>query len=158
MSDKRTWLEGPQLPGQHEDPRNLSSYPGEAMGLPKDGPGALASLMPRMVALTIDWFICWGLAFFIHSITEALGGISTITFMLFCLWRIVTVWLFAQSPGHAIMGIGVARLDYPDQRVGLLRSIIRVLLTIFLIPPVVMDSDGRGLHDRVTQTAVIKTR
>ena len=54
MTQKRSWLEGPQLPGQNEDPNKLSSYPGEAIGLPKDGPGSLSTLMPRMIALLID--------------------------------------------------------------------------------------------------------
>lgn len=158
MNEKRTWLEGPQLPGQNEDPTNLSSYPGEAIGLPEKGPGSLATLMPRMLALLIDWAICYGIAFFIHSMTKMLGDTPTIAMLVFIVWRIITVWLFAQSPGHAIVGIGVARLDDGTKRVGLWRSIVRTILTIFLFPPVVQDTDGRGLHDRVTQTGVIKTR
>ncbi len=158
MSEKRTWLEGPQIPGQNEDPKNLSRYAGENLGLPKEGPGSLSPLMPRMLALLADWFICWGIAFFLHSMTTKLGDIATITFFLFMIWRILTVWIFAQSPGHAIMGIGVARLDDPTKRVGFWRSVVRVVLTMFLFPPVVQDTDGRGLHDRVTQTGVIRTR
>lgn len=158
MTQKRSWLEGPQLPGQNEDPNKLSSYAGEAIGLPKDGPGSLSTLMPRMIALLIDWLICRGIAWFITTITDQLGDVFTLNMMVFFVWRLVTVWLFAQSPGHAIMGIGVARLDDATQRVGFWRSLVRILLTIFLFPPVVQDTDGRGLHDRVTQTGVIKTR
>ena len=67
MTQKRSWLEGPQLPGQNEDPNKLSSYAGEAIGLPKDGPGSLSTLMPRMIALLIDWFLSMGIAFFITT-------------------------------------------------------------------------------------------
>jgi len=65
----------------------------------------------------IDWAICWGIAALICSMTDALGGVSTVTMMVWILWRVITVWLFAQSPGHAIMGIGVARVaDHPGHR------------------------------------------
>mgnify|MGYP007008300040 FL=1 len=56
------------------------------------------------------------------------------------------------------MGIGVARVDEPNQRVGIVRAAFRAFLTIFLLPPVIQDTDGRGMHDRATGTAVIRTR
>ena len=92
------------------------------------------------------------------SMTSALGDSATATIIFFIVWRILTVWLFAQSPGHAILGIGVARIDQPDQRVGLWRAAVRALLTVFLFPPIIQDTDGRGMHDRATGTAVIRTR
>lgn len=152
------WLEGPQVPGQFEDPTDLSPYPGKLLGLPKDGPGSVAPLYPRLIALLIDWVICWGIAALICSMTDALGGVSTVMMMVWILWRVITVWLFAQSPGHAIMGIGVARVDDTEKRVGLLRSIFRTILTVFLFPPIIQDTDSRGMHDRATGTAVIRTR
>lgn len=152
------WLEGPQVPGQYEDPTDLSPYPGKLLGLPESGRGSVASLSARLLALLIDWMLCWGIAALIASRTDALGGVPTLTLIVWILWRIITVWLFAQSPGHAIMGIGVARVDDPDKRVGLLRATVRTLLTVFLFPPIIQDTDGRGMHDRATGTAVIRTR
>nr|WP_312978259.1 RDD family protein [Corynebacterium sp.] len=153
-----SWLEGPQVPGQFEDPRDLSSYPGKLLGLPASGPGSIASIFPRVLALLVDWLICYGIAFFITQMTSALGGTSTVVLMVWVVWRIITVWLFGQSPGHAVMGIGVARVDDPDQRVGLIRSVVRTVLTVFLFPPLIQDTDSRGMHDRATGTAVIRTR
>ena len=91
-------------------------------------------------------------------IRDRLGGVSTVTMIVWIVLRVITVWLFAQSPGHAIMGIGVARVDNPDKRVGLLRALFRTILTVFLFPPIIQDTDGRGMHDRATGTAVIRTR
>ncbi|HIW95594.1 MAG TPA: RDD family protein [Candidatus Corynebacterium gallistercoris] len=158
MSEKRTWLEGPLVPGENEDPRNLSAYPGQNLGLPKDGPGSLAGLMPRMGALAIDWLICYAMAALITPYTSWFGDSATASMIFFILWRVVTVWLFAQSPGHAILGIGVARMDDGSQRVGLWRALVRTIFTIFLFPPVIQDTDGRGMHDRATGTGVIRTR
>ena len=158
MSEKRTWLEGPLVPGENEDPTKLSSYPGENLGLPREGKGSLAGLFPRMAALLIDWSICYAMAAIITPNTNWFGDNATASMIFFIIWRVVTVWLFAQSPGHAIMGIGVARIDDSTQRVGLWRSVVRVIFTIFLLPPVIQDTDGRGMHDRATGTAVIRTR
>ncbi len=153
-----TWLEGPQVPGQYEDPKDLSSYPGKLLGMPKEGAGSIASMVQRMLALLVDWTVCYVMAFFITQATDALGGVSFVVILVWALWRIVTVWLFGQSPGHALLGIGVARVDDADARVGLVRSIVRTVLTVFLLPPLIQDTDGRGMHDRATGTAVIRTR
>lgn len=158
MNKQRSWLEGPQLPGHNENPARPSAYPGENLGLPKTGPSSLASLFSRMGALLIDWIICYILALFITRMTNYLGDSATVTAIVFILLRTITVWLFAQSPGHAMVGIGVARIDDSSQRVGLVRAAARTILTFFLFPPVIQDTDGRGMHDRATGTAVIRTR
>lgn len=158
MNEKRSWLEGPQVPGENEDPTQLSTYAGENLGLPKDGPSSLAGLFPRMAALLLDWLLCYAMAAFITTTTNQLGDNATVTAMLFIVLRTVSVWLFAQSLGHAVMGIGVARIDDPNQRVGFIRAAARTVLTFFLFPPVIQDTDGRGMHDRATGTAVIRTR
>ena len=36
------------------------------------------------------------------------------------------------------------------------RVVIHALLIALVIPPLFTDSDGRGLHDRITGTAVIR--
>lgn len=158
MSEKRTWLEGPLVPGENEDPNNLSAYPGKNFGLPHNGPGSLATLFTRMGALAVDWLLSYGIGYFISTMTHALGDYATAALIVFVILRVLTVWLFAQSPGHATLGIGVARLDDPNKRVGFWRSLVRALLTVFLLPPVIQDTDGRGMHDRATGTAVIRTR
>ena len=68
---------------------------------------------------------------------------------------IVCGWLFARTPGMAVLGMGVARLDKPGTSVRLWRAAVRTLLTAVLFPAAMVDADGRGLHDRATGTAVI---
>ena len=165
---KRSWLEGPEVPGQYEDPAQPSTYAGENLGLPETGPGSLPGLFPRLGALLIDWLISlaltWLIIFIIYpvgdgvTVMERIAYSATYTFYVFVVWRTLTEWLFAQTPGHAIMGLGVVRVDDGSQRVGLWRSVVRVILTMFLFPPVIQDTDGRGMHDRATGTAVIRTR
>lgn len=159
MSEKRSWLEGPQIPGENESLEDAQTgWPGRSLGLAASGPGSIASLGSRLLALLIDWIVCYAMAWLFVGQTHILGNEATVTMIFFILWRIVTEWLFAQTPGHAVVGIGVARIDDPDARVGLWRAAVRSVLTIFLFPPIIQDTDNRGMHDRATGTAVIRTR
>jgi uncharacterized RDD family membrane protein YckC len=66
---------------------------------------------------------------------------------------------FGQTPGMALLRLGLARVETGEPvRAGIGRVALRTLLLILLVPAVVIDSDGRGLHDRVTGTAVIRLR
>lgn len=156
MSEKkrRSWLEGPEIPAQFDGQEVISRWPGERMGLPQHGVGSLASVLRRVGGVAIDWFMSIFLATIITSFTHSLGGRSTVTLGVFFILGVISVWLFARTPGQMILGMGVARID-ANARVGLWRAVVRTLLTCFILPPVIVDSDGRGLHDRATGTAVI---
>jgi hypothetical protein len=43
-----------------------------------------------------------------------------------------------------------------DGRLGIGRISVRGLLIGLVIPPLFTDWDGRGIHDRVTHTAVVR--
>lgn len=150
---KRSWIEGPAIPGDFDD-LGPGKWPGEKLGLPEKGPGALASVLRRCGGITVDWLLSMLIAQFIRNFTPDFGGVPTLTLIIFCIISIVSVSLFARTPGHAVLGMGVARID-ATERVGLWRALVRIVLTIFILPPVMVDSDGRGLHDRATGTAVI---
>ena len=135
------------------------------MGLPQSGQGALAPLGTRFGALLVDWFLAYGAVGLIVTLggPQLLGGdslASVSSWAVPLIWGIagvVCVWLFAQTPGQALLGIGTARID-ADERVGLPRAVVRVLFIFFLLPPLIQDEDGRGMHDRATGTALIRTR
>nr|MDQ3826417.1 RDD family protein [Actinomycetota bacterium] len=44
------------------------------------------------------------------------------------------------------------------RRAGFAAAVIRTVLLCLLIPPVVYNTDGRGLHDRAAGTIVLRTR
>ena len=141
------------------------AYKGERLGLPQDGKGSLAPLGVRLGALIVDWFLAYGVVGLIVTLggPQLLGGdsfaaVSSWTVPL--IWGaagVVCVWLFAQTPGQALFGIGTARLD-AEERVGAARALVRVLFIFFLLPPLIQDEDGRGMHDRATGTGLIRTR
>ncbi|KQB85174.1 RDD family protein [Corynebacterium oculi] len=152
---KRSWLDGPQIPSQFDGPEGPGAYPGANLGLPRSGPGSLGTVARRAGGVLIDWIIAWILAGFVHMFTTALGGVSTMTYLFYAILGILTGWLFARTPGQALLGMGIARIDAPE-RVGLWRAAVRTLLTCLIFPAALVDSDGRGMHDRATGTAVVR--
>lgn len=133
--------------------------------MPRDGAGSMASLAVRIGALVVDWLFAYALVGILITFagTGVFGGgpVSQITSwavpLIWGVLGVVCVWLFAQTPGQALFGIGTARID-ADERVGFVRSLVRVVFIFFLIPPLIQDEDGRGMHDRATGTALIRTR
>lgn len=140
-------------------------YKGENLGLPASGAGSIAPLGVRVGALAVDWFLAYGLVAVIVMLLgpETLGGDSfsaVSSWAVPLLWGVsgvVCVWLFAQTPGQALVGIGTARVD-AEERVGFVRALVRVVFIFFLLPPLIQDEDGRGMHDRATGTTLIRTR
>ncbi len=155
-----SWLSGPTSGTGPEQ-----TYKGERLGLPASGTGSIAPLGVRLSALVVDWLLAYGLVGVIVMVggPGALGGESfsaVASWAVPLIWGasgVVCVWLFAQTPGQAVVGIGTARID-AEERVGFGRSLVRVVFIFFLLPPLIQDEDGRGMHDRATGTALIRTR
>ena len=109
----------------------------------------------RLVALLIDWLIAYGLA----ALPLALGLIcertlSTAVLVIWLVLGVVAVRLFGFTPGQLalrprVVTVGRAPARHrPGGRAGLLISLV--------VPALFTDSDGRGLQDRVTATAVVR--
>jgi uncharacterized RDD family membrane protein YckC len=110
----------------------------------------------RVVALLIDWLISYGLALLAlgaGAISKAM--LSTAILVIWFLLGVVAVRLFGFTPGQLALGLQVAAVD-GRVPVGLGRLAARGLLIAVVIPPLFVDSDGRGLQDRVTGTAVVR--
>lgn len=148
------WKNGPEIPNQFDGYDAIPEYPGEFLGMPEQGSGSQASVARRMVGVLIDWVICLAAATMLNMYTDKLGDTATLTLLLWVLMGILTGWLFARTPGMAMLGMGVARID-AEAPVGLWRAAVRTLLTAFILPAAMVDADGRGMHDRATNTTVI---
>ncbi|MBU9765597.1 RDD family protein [Mycobacterium sp. TNTM28] len=154
-----TWLSGPG-PFDAGDgdgaPDDRGKYPGERLGLPESGPGSLARMGRRLGALCIDWLVAYGLA----GLAMALGLVtmpllSTAVLVIWMVLGTVAVRLFSFTPGQLAVGLVVVPADGRNS-IGIVRAFLRVLLIALVIPPLVSDSDLRGLHDRLTFTAVLR--
>lgn len=155
MAASSRWQNGPELPNQFTGEDYLPAYPGEQFGMPEQGPGSQASVARRMGAVLIDWLLCQIAAVLITANTTQLGDWPTLTYLLWIALGIISGWLFARTPGMAALGMGVARVD-AEERVGFWRAAVRTILTGFVLPAALVDADGRGMHDRITDTTVIR--
>lgn len=111
----------------------------------------------RVVAFLIDWFasvLVALLAFpqFGYGTNESMLA----TLLIFALEVIVLTWLTGASFGQRIAGLRVISID--GGRLPLWRVVIRTALILLVIPAVVYDDQGRGLHDRVAASVVVRVR
>ncbi|SKK58333.1 RDD domain-containing protein [Mycobacteroides abscessus subsp. bolletii] len=151
--DLGSWLSGP---GSVEGAGN-SRYPGERLGLPESGPGSAAPLSRRLLALLIDWLIAGGLALFFVKGNLLSPSLSSAQLLTWLGIGVLAVRLWRFTPGQYMAGLQVAPADGTDS-IGIGRAFIRNLLIALIVPPLITDIDGRGLHDRVTRTVVIRVR
>lgn len=110
----------------------------------------------RVGALFIDWLIAYGLA----ALAMTFGWVSVqmLSTAVLVVWFVlgaVSVRLFGFTPGQYALGLIVMPVDN-RLHVGLGRAVVRGLLIALVIPPLFTDSDLRGLHDRLTNTAVVR--
>lgn len=132
-------------------------WPGRSLGLPVTGPGSLARAGRRVGALVIDWTAC-------SLLSAAFFGYDPLaTLLLFAAEQLLFVSLLGGSFGHVLLGMRVhwwtgsavdvsARTTPPP-----LRSVlVRTLLLVLVVPALIPDAHGRGLHDRGASTVLLR--
>jgi hypothetical protein len=143
------WLEGPQT----ESVEDEGAYRGQRLGLPESGPGSLAPQGRRLGALVVDWAIALLLTVaFGWRTSSAQGQWGTIA--IFGAEHLVLLSLLGFTVGKRIFGLRVGKLG---GALTPLHVVVRTLLLLLVIPAVVWDRDGRGLHDRAAGTVEVRT-
>lgn len=120
-----------------------------------DGPPAAAGFGRRLVALIIDWFVSLGVTLLVfREVSYGSTASSLATLAVFAGELIVFTWLLMGSFGQLLLRLRVVRVD--GGRLGLGRIILRTVLLCLVIPAVIWDSSGRGLHDRAAGSIVVR--
>ena len=123
----------------------------------RSGPGLpagsqVAGLGRRLAAIAIDWLVSLLVASLL--LQAAFGAdLSFLPLVVFATEVTLLTWLSAASFGQRLLGITVIGLD--GRRLGLGRAALRTLLICLVIPAVVYDADGRGLHDRAVGSVAL---
>lgn len=132
-------------------------WPGQQFGCAFEGPTSVVRLIPRVLALLIDWTLCSVIAAgFLGYTWGGQGSSGFIPLLVFAIENIVFVAIIGATPGHLIVGARVTQLN--GAVAGPLAAVIRTLLLCLVIPALVFDNDQRGLHDRFAGTIMVKTR
>ncbi|MGH3096756.1 MAG: RDD family protein [Streptosporangiales bacterium] len=137
-----SWLGGPEA-------AEPSEYPGQRLGLPKEGSGSVPSLGRRIGGLFIDWLIASAIGY------SLLRGGPWITLGVFALEHILLVGTLGFTIGHRVAGIRVVRVGGGGPP-GPLRALVRTFSLCVFIPALLMDRDYRGLHDRAAGTVAVR--
>ncbi|KZX21885.1 RDD family protein [Rathayibacter tanaceti] len=125
-----------------------SGYPGERLGLPREGRLSVGRPGRRIAALTVDLAVAalTSLAFFDYDRWASL--------VIFVLLQAVFIPTIGGSIGHRALGMRVVRLG--GGWVGAWRPLVRAVLLAVLVPALVWDSDQRGFHDKVAGTVLVR--
>lgn len=148
--DLGSWLGG-TVPGAERP-----DWPGQRLGLPQTGAGSMAPLGRRIAALCIDWVLCSlvAAAFFGYRWGGHSGSFTPL--LVFVVENVLLVSLVGTTIGHRLLGLHVQRVD--GSVPGLAGGTIRSLLLALVIPAVIWDSDGRGMHDKAAATVIVRSR
>lgn len=153
-----SWLSGPRAAA--EDEGVPFGYRGQRLGYPEAGPGSVATMGRRVAAIVVDWLACYLVAWAVVAWTRrAAADIAEVR-----LWNsvlfFVEVWLLTSlgggSFGQRLTGLQVQRVH--RGRLGSLRCLVRTALIMLVVPPLIWDRDGRGLHDKAVDSVVVRAR
>jgi uncharacterized RDD family membrane protein YckC len=101
----------------------------------------------RLLALVIDWLLCMSIAYWLtHS--------QFWTIAVFAVEDYVLTALTGCTVGKRLLGIRVVRTD--GGLVGLRWALVRTAILLTVVPPLLTDRDLRGLHDRASDTMVVR--
>ena len=136
-----------------------NDYPGERLGLPETGPGSIARLGRRALALILDYAVATvlAMAFFRYdpwALPGEAGWTHFAPMLVFAVMQIVFIPTIGGSPGHRVLGMRLIRAG--GGWTGLWRPIVRTALLLIVLPAVVWDADHRGLHDKAAGTILIR--
>ncbi|MBM7804888.1 putative RDD family membrane protein YckC [Geodermatophilus bullaregiensis] len=126
---------------------------GASLGLPSDGAGSLAPFSTRVGAFLVDAVLCAVVAG-LFTAPSLPGNWSLLSFAVV---TVVFLVVAGQTPGMRLLGLRLAHPS-PGARLAPWRAVVRTGLLMLLVPALVVDADGRGLHDRLTDTAVVRDR
>ncbi|GAA3144943.1 hypothetical protein GCM10020001_080000 [Nonomuraea salmonea] len=107
----------------------------------------------RIGALVIDWMICtWVVVQLLLRMNPAESPWAPA--LVFAVQYLLLVGFMGQTFGHRLMGVRVAAMDGRDPRG--MPVLVRTVLLSLAVPAVIWDRDHRGVHDRVSNTVVVR--
>jgi uncharacterized RDD family membrane protein YckC len=127
--------------------KKTAGYPGQHLGLPERGPGSVASMPRRLLALLIDWLLSMVIAYWLtHSQFWTIAVFAIETYLLTAVG--------GSTVGKRLVGIRTVRIG--GGQVGFGWALVRTAILLTVVPPLLTDRDLRGLHDRASDTIVVR--
>ncbi len=120
--------------------------------------GYVAPFGRRLTALLVDWIACMAIAYGLVAAVIDLGPLawSFAPLGILLLEQLIGVSLGGAGLGHRLLRLRVVPLQGEWVTPG--RALVRAVLLCLVIPPLVVGKDGRGLHDVLAGTTIIRLR
>lgn len=135
------------------------SFRGETLGLPELGAGSLATTGQRLGAFVVDALASALVAALFVRVAGGRGAGGHLpgswSLIPFVIDYVIGGLVGGRTLGMYLFGLRLVRVDRPAA-IDPLRAVYRTALLLLLVPAVIWDRDGRGLHDRLTDTAVVR--
>ena len=135
-------------------PAAPQEYAGQRLGLPRSGPGSAAPWGPRIAALLLDLLASALVARGILGLTGTPDAYGLVPTLVFVAELALLTALAGGSFGQLLLRLTVVRVT--GGPVPLPQAVVRTLLLCLVVPPVVYNRDGRGLHDLAVGTIVLR--
>lgn len=142
-------------------PATPQAYRGQRLGLPEHGPGSLSTTGQRLGAFVVDALASALVAgLFVQMLRRSSGDAASRlpgswSLIPFTVDYVLGLLVAGRTLGMYLFSLRVIRIDR-NAAIDPWRAALRTFLLLLLIPAVIWDRDGRGLHDRVTDTAVVR--
>jgi uncharacterized RDD family membrane protein YckC len=141
-----SWLQGPGATPRPDS--EVAGYPGKRLGLPERGQGSIAGVGVRLLAFLLDAIMCrlvQGLL-----LPDLWWGVT----LVFGVEVFVLTAFGGASAGQRLLRLRILRLD--GRPVWLGTALVRTVLLLLLVPALITDRDGRGLHDKAAGTVLVR--
>jgi uncharacterized RDD family membrane protein YckC len=139
--------------------RGPQAFRGQQLGLPEQGPGSLATTGQRLGAFVVDALASGLVAGLFVQATAGEGATGHLpgswSLVPFVIDYVLGTLVAGRTLGMYLFGLRLVRVDR-SAAVDPVRALVRTGLLLLFLPAVIWDRDGRGLHDRFTDTAVVR--
>lgn len=153
--DIGSWLSGSKaaLEAQGLD----FGYPGERFGMPKSGIGSAARFGRRIFALALDWFAAILVTnLILPDLVYGDADFAAATLAVFAFEVTLLTATTGSSFGYKLFGLRL--ISVSTAPLNFLKILTRTALLCLVIPAMIWDRDGRGLHDKIVGSIIMKSR
>jgi uncharacterized RDD family membrane protein YckC len=111
----------------------------------------------RLAAFVLDSIVADLLAVIVNGGYHVGGRQNLSTYLAFLAIEIVFVTLAGQTPGMRVAGFAVVReADLGRPRIQWV--LLRTVLLAVIVPALIVNDDGRAMHDRAAGLRMVRTR
>jgi uncharacterized RDD family membrane protein YckC len=144
------------VPKEPQDASKREYAAVEESPYPESGPGSVANFGSRLLAFLVDAVLADVIGIIVNGGYHTSDRQNLSVYLAFLLLEIVFVAAASQTPGMRVAGIAVVREDGRG-RPKLQWVLLRTLLLAVVAPALVIDTQGRAMHDRAAGTVILRT-